>query len=116
MSPYLSVNLPNLRDAKENGKMANRTHAPARYKLMAVIQHIGNEMAGHYFVYRKQVGRINSDYVDYFCQTNKSRLLKDKQQWLMISDCVIREVPEAQVTSAEAYMLFYQRVVNNVGD
>jgi ubiquitin C-terminal hydrolase len=56
----------------------------ARYRLIAVIEHLGGPNAGHYVCYRPQ--------------------------WWRISDRSVRQVDWNQVRSSQAYMLFYERI------
>ena len=58
------------------------TSAP--YRLVAVIEHIGNASSGHFVTYRRaQMG------------------------WVRASDEAVRAVPFSEVQNCQAYMLFY---------
>ncbi|ETW01021.1 hypothetical protein, variant [Aphanomyces invadans] len=58
---------------------------PTTYSLHAVVVHSGNRFGGHYVAYVKHGG-----------------------QWFVTSDTSVKEVSEATVLQAEAYLLFYK--------
>ena len=66
------------------------------YRLMAVVEHIGDVFSGHFVTYRR------SPYI-------KSGE-KFSSRWLYTSDIAVREVALEEVLRAEAYMLFYERI------
>jgi ubiquitin C-terminal hydrolase len=57
-----------------------------RYRLIAVIEHLGGPNSGHYVCYRPQ--------------------------WWRISDRNVRPVDWHHVRSSQAYMLFYERIID----
>ena len=58
------------------------------YKLVSVIEHVGNAFGGHYQTYR----------------------LTEPQRWVLVSDESCRTVSWEQVKSCQAYMLFYAAI------
>ena len=63
------------------------------YKLVSVVEHVGNAFGGHYQTYR----------------------LIGPRRWVLVSDESIRTVSWDQVKSCQAYMLFYV-AVHETGD
>ncbi len=66
-----------------------------KYELAAVIEHSGSLQSGHYTAYKKlkwgEGGKIT--------------------KWVYTSDESVHYCTTAQVAAAEAYMLFYERLV-----
>lgn len=63
------------------------------YSLCAVVVHTGGISSGHYVTYRK--GPLGS---------------KTSSRWFYTSDSIVKQVPFSEVSRAPAYMLFYQRM------
>lgn len=61
-----------------------------KYKLISVIEHLGNLNSGHFLAYKK---------VDW-----------SKDKWVSMSDERVLFCPKEIVDKAEAYMLFYQQI------
>lgn len=68
--------------------------APARYDLYAVSNHYGGMGGGHYTATCK---------------------MPDDGLWYLFDDSSVRSVPDAQVQSPAAYVLFYRRQGSKVG-
>ncbi|KAH7671226.1 Ubiquitinyl hydrolase 1 protein [Dioscorea alata] len=68
-----------------------------QYRLSSVVEHYGRPESGHYAVYR----RVSFDSVG--SET-------PGQQWLYISDDKVSRVSEEAVFTAEASLLFYERL------
>ncbi|XP_042493024.1 ubiquitin carboxyl-terminal hydrolase 27 [Macadamia integrifolia] len=80
--------------------------APSRsymYRLVAVIEHFGRVGSGHYTVYRRL--RAESDNID----TNGC-IGSGHVYWFGVSDSEVFSVSEKDVLSAEASLLFYERI------
>ncbi|XP_066466016.1 ubiquitin carboxyl-terminal hydrolase 30 [Tiliqua scincoides] len=67
------------------------------YRLMAVVVHHGDMHSGHFVTYRR------------FPPSSKN-LLAASNQWLWISDDVVRKTTLQEVLSSSAYLLFYERI------
>jgi len=67
-------------------------NSSAQYSLRAVIVHSGGINSGHYVTYRK--GPVGS---------------KTSGRWFYTSDSIVKQVPFSEVARVPAYMLFYQR-------
>lgn len=66
-----------------------------RYRLAAVVEHLGGPASGHYVTYRRAPGQDTPG---------------EPAQWLRVSDEVVSHVPEESVLRAQAYMLFYNKL------
>lgn len=64
---------------------------------MAVVVHHGDMHSGHFVAYRR------------FPPSSKN-LLAASNQWLWISDDVVRKTTLQEVLSSSAYLLFYERI------
>ncbi|XP_061458437.1 ubiquitin carboxyl-terminal hydrolase 30 isoform X2 [Rhineura floridana] len=67
------------------------------YRLMAVVVHHGDMHSGHFVTYRRSPPSCKN-------------LLVTSNQWLWISDDVVRKTTLQEVLSSSAYLLFYERV------
>jgi ubiquitin C-terminal hydrolase len=65
-----------------------------RYRLVAVVVHLGSADSGHYATYCSMEDRATS-----------------KRCWNFFSDDRVQRVEEAQVLSSQAYLLFYERIM-----
>jgi ubiquitin carboxyl-terminal hydrolase 16/45 len=70
------------------------------YRLVAVVEHIGSMTCGHYVAFVRS-GKIGGRQQQ--CRTSKS--------WFYASDSQVRETSLSEVLKCEAYILFYERVV-----
>ncbi|PIO68960.1 hypothetical protein TELCIR_09239 [Teladorsagia circumcincta] len=70
-----------------------RESARYKYQLRAVSEHRGVPQSGHFVTYRRG---INDPYT-----------------WHLTNDAKVKRVPYSQVASAQAYMLYYERIQPN---
>ena len=71
----------------------------ARYRLVGVIEHIGNSLKkGHYVAYVRG------------SRTGSKQQSSGSSTWFHADDSIIREVSLANVLMCEAYLLFYERI------
>ncbi|KAM0887468.1 hypothetical protein ACQ4PT_029014 [Festuca glaucescens] len=70
------------------------------YKLVAVVEHMGTMTGGHYVAYVRS-GKIGG-------RQQQSRASKS---WFYASDSQVRETSLQEVLNCEAYILFYERLV-----
>ena len=63
-----------------------------RYRICAVIEHIGTSLGGHY-INAKNVKRSDGT-----------------AEWILCDDINTRKIPESQVMNSIAYMLFYEKI------
>ncbi|XP_078172570.1 ubiquitin-specific protease 27 [Carex rostrata] len=74
------------------------------YSLCAVVEHYGRYGGGHYAVYRKVPPVLDhGHFVEGSKRVNNSK-------WFYVSDRQVLEVSEAAVLSANATLLFYERI------
>ncbi|CAJ0942146.1 unnamed protein product, partial [Mesorhabditis belari] len=64
------------------------------YQLRAVSEHMGVPETGHFVTYRRGIG-------------------ENQRRWFLTNDTQVTEVPFQRVTSAQAYMLYYERIQSN---
>lgn len=62
------------------------------YTLFAIVVHSGGMGGGHYVAYSKHN-------------------IKGQDRWFYASDSHVREVTESEALKAQAYMLFYRRIL-----
>ncbi|XP_059624410.1 ubiquitin carboxyl-terminal hydrolase 27 [Cornus florida] len=74
------------------------------YRLVSVVEHFGKAGSGHYIVYRR--ARAKSGDED-----PNGQLKHDPVSWFSISDSEVFRVSERDVLSAEASLLFYEKIV-----
>uniref|UniRef100_A0A915Q4U9 ubiquitinyl hydrolase 1 n=1 Tax=Setaria digitata TaxID=48799 RepID=A0A915Q4U9_9BILA len=67
-----------------------------KYQLRAVSVHIGQAHSGHFITYRRGIGAEN------------------RSNWYKTSDTEVTPVSFAEVSSSEAYMLFYDRALTSL--
>ncbi|XP_058787665.1 ubiquitin carboxyl-terminal hydrolase 27-like [Vicia villosa] len=75
------------------------------YQLVSVVEHFGKTGGGHYSVYR--CVRSESSVVSGNCFNQNS------MHWFRVSDSHVDAVSVDEVLSAEASLLFYERIPNN---
>ncbi|XP_072264786.1 ubiquitin carboxyl-terminal hydrolase 45 isoform X1 [Pyxicephalus adspersus] len=73
------------------------------FSLYGIVEHSGSMKGGHYVAYVK------------IRMPSKGPVLKDgatcsSSQWVYISDTHVQMVPESRVLTAQAYLLFYERL------
>lgn len=90
------------RRAKAGGRVRAASEGNAactRYRLMAVVQHMGGVDTGHYLTYRRRPAFVG----------NMGQMGSARGGWLMASDKTVRPVSLVHVMQAEAFMLLYCR-------
>ncbi|KAI4345147.1 hypothetical protein L6164_012301 [Bauhinia variegata] len=76
------------------------------YQLVSVVEHFGIAGGGHYTVYRRVIVESSQGISDN--QGNPTPM-----QWFCVSDSQVHPVSEEHVLSAEASLLFYERIPNS---
>ncbi|XP_003404375.1 ubiquitin carboxyl-terminal hydrolase 45 isoform X1 [Loxodonta africana] len=85
------------------------------YGLYGVVEHSGSMKGGHYTAYVKvrTPSKILPEHI-----TGKKNVpgLKESEsestgQWVHVSDTYVQVVPESRALSAQAYLLFYERIL-----
>ncbi|XP_069707242.1 ubiquitin carboxyl-terminal hydrolase 45 isoform X2 [Phaenicophaeus curvirostris] len=85
------------------------------YSLYGIVEHSGSMRGGHYAAYVKV--RTPSKKLLEHISTSKNVLgLKEAVgasggQWVYVSDAHVQMVPESRVLNAQAYLLFYERLL-----
>ncbi|XP_022749344.1 ubiquitin carboxyl-terminal hydrolase 27 isoform X2 [Durio zibethinus] len=74
------------------------------YQLVSVVEHFGRPGGGHYTVYRSM--RVKSDEEDSDEYSEPATI-----KWFCISDSQVCTVSEKDVLTAEASLLFYERII-----
>lgn len=74
------------------------------YSLCAVVEHYGKYGGGHYAAYRKA-----PPVHDHSLDVEGSKRV-DNSKWFYVSDSHVLEVSEEAVLSANATLLFYERI------
>ena len=88
-----------------NGSVSQQT---CLYQLVSVVEHYGKSGSGHYIVYRRATESLNP--FDYrFNHEDQTPPV----QWFYVSDSEVHSVPEETVLSAEASLLFYEKIPEN---
>ncbi|NXN10656.1 UBP45 hydrolase, partial [Indicator maculatus] len=85
------------------------------YSLYGIVEHSGSMRGGHYAAYVK----VRTPSKKLLEQMNASRNvlgLKEAMgasggQWVYVSDAHVQMVPESRVLNAQAYLLFYERLL-----
>ena len=77
----------------QSGGLSTLKH---QFKLRSVIEHYGDVNSGHFVTYRRAPASENDRF---------------SEQWLYTSDTVVRKVSKQEASCAEAYMLFYERLI-----
>ncbi|XP_054807916.1 ubiquitin carboxyl-terminal hydrolase 27 isoform X2 [Prosopis cineraria] len=78
------------------------------YQLVSVVQHCGKAGSGHYTVYRRAGMESSNSSDDQFNQNQTPPI-----QWFCVSDSEVHSVSEENVLSAEASLLFYEKIPEN---
>lgn len=85
------------------------------YSLYGIVEHSGSMRGGHYSAYVKvrTPSRKLSEYI-----TGKKTVPDVKEpdnesvgQWIHVSDTYVQVVPESRALNAQAYLLFYERLL-----
>ncbi|XP_069344139.1 ubiquitin carboxyl-terminal hydrolase 45 isoform X3 [Eulemur rufifrons] len=85
------------------------------YGLYGIVEHTGSMRAGHYTAYVK-VRTPSRKLLEHITGKKNVSGLKEPDselagQWVHISDTYVQVVPESRALSAQAYLLFYERVL-----
>uniref|UniRef100_A0A8C5V0R1 Ubiquitin carboxyl-terminal hydrolase n=1 Tax=Microcebus murinus TaxID=30608 RepID=A0A8C5V0R1_MICMU len=85
------------------------------YGLYGIVEHTGSMRAGHYTAYVK-VRTPSRQLLEHITGKKNVSGLKESDselagQWVHISDTYVQVVPESRALSAQAYLLFYERVL-----
>lgn len=92
------------------------------YYLYGVVEHSGSIHGGHYVSYVKVRAPLEEDSPRWqFIPKNQKEKIKNLQmgaseepptgKWYYISDSYVSEVSESKVLNAQAYLLFYERLL-----
>ncbi|KAM7136657.1 ubiquitin carboxyl-terminal hydrolase 45 isoform 3-T3 [Molossus nigricans] len=84
------------------------------YGLYGVVEHSGSMRGGHYTAYVK-VRTPSRELLEHVTGKKSVPGLKEPDsesagQWVHVSDTYVQEVPESRALSAQAYLLFYERI------
>ncbi|XP_010158954.1 PREDICTED: ubiquitin carboxyl-terminal hydrolase 16 isoform X2 [Eurypyga helias] len=103
LAPFCTAKCKNVAEGK--------TKVP--YALYGVVEHSGTMRSGHYTAYAKMRSMNNhlSDLVLRGQSPQASETEPAKGQWFHISDTHVQAVSAARVLSAQAYLLFYERLL-----
>ena len=93
-----------------------------RYKLFGVVDHSGSLHRGHYIAYvRKRDTALDFNFknetiplsaqIKLLGQMNSERTKEKLDKWYCCNDERVSEVPVKRVLNADAYLLFYERVL-----
>ncbi|XP_064026256.1 ubiquitin carboxyl-terminal hydrolase 45 isoform X2 [Pogoniulus pusillus] len=85
------------------------------YSLYGIVEHSGSMRGGHYAAYVK-VRTPSKKLLEQMNATRNVLGLKEAMgaaggQWVYVSDAHVQMVPESRVLSAQAYLLFYERLL-----
>ncbi|XP_042637073.1 ubiquitin carboxyl-terminal hydrolase 45 [Orycteropus afer afer] len=84
------------------------------YGLYGVVEHSGSMRGGHYTAYVK-VRMPSENLLEHITRKKNVPGLKESEsestgQWVHVSDTYVQVVPESRALSAQAYLLFYERI------
>ncbi|XP_054249136.1 ubiquitin carboxyl-terminal hydrolase 45 [Indicator indicator] len=104
LAPFCAASCKNVADG-----------ARVLYSLYGIVEHSGSMRGGHYAAYVK----VRTPSKKLLEQMNASRNvlgLKEAMgasggQWVYVSDAHVQMVPESRVLNAQAYLLFYERLL-----
>ncbi|XP_042313062.1 ubiquitin carboxyl-terminal hydrolase 16 [Sceloporus undulatus] len=105
LAPFCSVKCKNVAEGSSR----------VLYALYGIVEHSGTMRSGHYTAYVKTRATANqlSDLVLHgrIQQTDTEETESAKGQWFHISDTQVKAVPISKVLNAQAYLLFYERLL-----
>ncbi|NWR71469.1 UBP45 hydrolase, partial [Centropus unirufus] len=104
LAPFCSASCKNVTDG-----------ARVLYSLYGIVEHSGSMRGGHYAAYVK-VRTPSKKLLDHLSTTKNVLGLKEAVgasggQWVYVSDAHVQMVPESRVLNAQAYLLFYERLL-----
>ncbi|XP_074166327.1 ubiquitin carboxyl-terminal hydrolase 45 isoform X3 [Sminthopsis crassicaudata] len=84
------------------------------YGLYGIVEHSGSMRGGHYTAYVKV--RTSKKSLDHVVGNKNIHGLKETTgastgQWVHVSDTHVQMVPESRALNAQAYLLFYERIL-----
>ncbi|XP_077018593.1 ubiquitin carboxyl-terminal hydrolase 45 isoform X2 [Tamandua tetradactyla] len=85
------------------------------YGLYGIVEHSGSMRGGHYTAYVK-VRTPSRNLLEHATGKKNVHGLKESEsdsagQWVHVSDTYVQVVPESRALSAQAYLLFYERIL-----
>lgn len=103
LAPFCSANCKNLSAGEK-----------VLYGLYGIVEHNGSMQGGHYTAYVK-VRTPSRKLLEQITGKKSVPGLKEPDsdsagQWFHVSDTRVQEVPESRALSAQAYLLFYERI------
>uniref|UniRef100_A0A8C3KF91 Ubiquitin carboxyl-terminal hydrolase n=1 Tax=Calidris pygmaea TaxID=425635 RepID=A0A8C3KF91_9CHAR len=104
LAPFCSASCKNVTDG-----------ARVLYSLYGIVEHSGSMRGGHYAAYVK-VRTPSKKLLEHISATKSVLGLKEAMgasggQWVYVSDAHVQMVPESRVLNAQAYLLFYERLL-----
>ncbi|XP_010212006.1 PREDICTED: ubiquitin carboxyl-terminal hydrolase 45-like, partial [Tinamus guttatus] len=104
LAPFCSASCKNIADG-----------ARVLYSLYGIVEHSGSMRGGHYAAYVK-VRTPSKKILEHISATKNVLGLKEAVgasagQWVYVSDAHVQVVPESRVLNAQAYLLFYERIL-----
>ncbi|XP_009077919.1 PREDICTED: ubiquitin carboxyl-terminal hydrolase 45 [Acanthisitta chloris] len=104
LAPFCAASCKNVTDG-----------ARVLYSLYGIVEHSGSMRGGHYAAYVK-VRTSSKKLLEHISTTKNVLGLKEAMgaaggQWVYVSDTHVQMVPESRVLNAQAYLLFYERLL-----
>ncbi|XP_054053259.1 ubiquitin carboxyl-terminal hydrolase 45 isoform X3 [Rissa tridactyla] len=104
LAPFCSASCKNVMDGSR-----------VLYSLYGIVEHSGSMRGGHYAAYVK-VRTPSKKLLEHISTTKSVLGLKEAMgasggQWVYVSDAHVQMVPESRVLNAQAYLLFYERLL-----
>ncbi|XP_062345887.1 ubiquitin carboxyl-terminal hydrolase 45 isoform X3 [Cinclus cinclus] len=104
LAPFCAASCKNVMDG-----------ARVLYSLYGIVEHSGSMRGGHYAAYVK-VRTSSKKLLEHISTTKTVLGLKEAMgasggQWVYVSDAHVQMVPESRVLNAQAYLLFYERLL-----
>ncbi|NXG15464.1 UBP45 hydrolase, partial [Grallaria varia] len=104
LAPFCAASCKNVTDG-----------ARVLYSLYGIVEHSGSMRGGHYAAYVK-VRTSSKKLLEHISTTKTVLGLKEAMgasggQWVYVSDAHVQMVPESRVLNAQAYLLFYERLL-----
>uniref|UniRef100_A0A4W3J4T1 Ubiquitin carboxyl-terminal hydrolase n=1 Tax=Callorhinchus milii TaxID=7868 RepID=A0A4W3J4T1_CALMI len=97
LAPFCSSNCKNVGEGNQ-----------VLYSLYGIVEHCGSMRGGHYIAYVKYRIPNKKLFERIACSKNNSA---QPGQWVYVSDVHVQTVPESRVLNAQAYLLFYERLL-----
>ncbi|XP_048449128.1 ubiquitin carboxyl-terminal hydrolase 16-like, partial [Rhincodon typus] len=103
LAPFCALNCKNVAENCTN----------VLYSLYGVVEHSGTMRSGHYTAYVKvrTPSSCLTEYAMTRCTLSEFKGESPTGNWFHISDTRVQAVPETKVLSAQAYLLFYERIL-----